>query len=136
MRLSLDCVRDVLLCVEENTGLRNSCHFIDIDPSDSEKSPAGLPTIPPYQLELQEKYSNEMIIYHILYCSKADLLCNVHYITNDMIFIDDLTPSGHDFVANIRNEKNHTWLKEALAKVGSDSIPVAMQLIAKHLFNM
>ena len=32
MRLNMDCVRDILLCVEENTGLRKSCLFVDISP--------------------------------------------------------------------------------------------------------
>ena len=29
MRLDIDCIRDILLCVEENTGLRQHCFFVD-----------------------------------------------------------------------------------------------------------
>lgn len=135
MRLNLDCVRDILLCVEENTGLRQSCCFIDIDPSDPEMDPDGTTTIPDYQINLQSKYDNDMIIYHVKYCTDAGLLSNVRYIENNMLFVDDLTPHGHDFISNIRSEQNHSWLKSALTKVGSDSIPIAMQLIADHIFS-
>lgn len=31
MRLNFDCVRDILLCVEENTDLRHLCVFFDIE---------------------------------------------------------------------------------------------------------
>lgn len=31
MRLNFDCVRDILLCVEENTDLRHLCVFVDIE---------------------------------------------------------------------------------------------------------
>lgn len=29
MKINLDCVRDVMLCVEANTGLHQRCYFID-----------------------------------------------------------------------------------------------------------
>ena len=28
MRINMDCIRDILLCVEENTGLHQACFFI------------------------------------------------------------------------------------------------------------
>lgn len=136
MRLNLDCVRDILLCAEENTGLYKSCYFVDFGPPGHEDFIDDDITVPPYQLDLSKKYSNEELIYHVQYCIDSGLLADSDYITNERIQIEDLSPSGHEFIANIRSEKNFTWLKKTLAKVGSDAIPVAMQLIADHVLGI
>lgn len=136
MRLNLDCVRDILLCVEENTGLYKSCYFVDFGPPGHEDFIDDDIVVPPYQLDLEKKYSNEELIYHVQYCINDGLLSDSDYITNEEIQIEDLSPSGHEFIANIRSDKNFTWLKKTLSKVGSDAIPVAMQLIADHILGI
>ena len=134
MRLNLDCVRDILLCVEDVSGPHRPCMFTDFGSSDSSDYPDV--TIPPYQIALNQKYSNDEFIYHIKYCSDASLVSGFHYYTNELFCIDDLAPLGHEFLANIRSDSNYHWLKNALSKIGSDAIPIAMQLIADHLLGM
>lgn len=63
MRLNLDCVRDILLCIEDNTGYRQLASFVDIDRMESASTALGVspPKIWPYQQALMEKYSNQEI---------------------------------------------------------------------------
>ena len=61
MRLNMECVRDVLLCVEENTGIRKNCCFQDIKPEEyktqralgREAEPLD---VPDYQVRLLDCY--------------------------------------------------------------------------------
>lgn len=49
MRLNFDCVRDILLCVEENTDLRHICIFVDIETYQQSNFFDEQPDIQPYQ---------------------------------------------------------------------------------------
>ena len=44
MRINMDCIRDILLCVEENTGLQQRCFFISYDLAKVQEL-IGLPAI-------------------------------------------------------------------------------------------
>lgn len=129
MKLNLDCVRQILLCVEENTGLRKFCHFID---SGLEKSQTiiGEPPIPPpdYQGKLLKNFDNDELIYHINYCVGAELLCTNAPLGLYQIVITDLTPKGHDFLENIRNDKVWSKVKDAAAEIGVKSVETARQI--------
>lgn len=131
MRLDLDCVRDILLCVEENSGLYKSCCFIESGPPGLEEFHDTDIAVPSYQLDLNKKYSNEALIYHVKYCSEADLITEAQYLTNDMLCVSDLTPKGHEFIANIRNESVWKKVKSAAAKIGVSSIPALLELASK-----
>lgn len=119
MKLNLNCIRDIMLCIEDNTGLRQSCYFIDTGLNEAmefvgdTKQPMG------YQLELLEKYSNDELIYHLQYCIKADLLTVSDLSDSYMILIDDLTPKGHDFLAHIRPETVWEKIKGIAEPIGA-----------------
>lgn len=129
MRLNLDCVRQLLLCVEDNTGLREYCYFID---SGLEKSQIliGESPIPPpdYQSELLKKFDNDELVYHINYCIDAELLSTITPIGSYRIGIADLTPKGHDFLENIRDNKIWSGIKDVAAEVGSKSLESVRQI--------
>lgn len=131
MRLNLDCVRDVLLCVEENTGLYKSCYFVESVPPGCEEFFDIDIHIPSYQVDLGKKYSNEELIYHVNYCIKSDFVSDSGYITNGMIQIEDLTPAGHEFIANIRNDSVWNKVKSAAITVGVQSAPALIELASK-----
>lgn len=135
MRLNIDCIRDILLCVEENTSLRKLCVFVDSELCKAATFACDIQEPANYQLELLEKYDNDTLIYHVFYCIKAGLLSESDHSDSCTIWIEDLTPDGHDFVANIRSRKNHTWLKNAATKIGSESLPVLMQIAAEHVLS-
>lgn len=144
MRLNLDCVRSILLCVEANTSLRKYCRFIDSSLEESEIIIGNEP-IPPadYQVELLKKYANDELIYHINYCIDADLLSSDQPQGLYEIAIIDLTPKGHDFLENIRDNKVWASAKNVAGKVGAKSLEAIIQIssnvvseLIKHQFGL
>lgn len=133
MRLNLDCVRQILLCIEDNTGLRKSCFFID---SGMEKSQTiignALVPFPDYQKSLHKDFSNDELIYHINYYIEANLLSVDSPYNAYQIVIHDLTPKGHEFLENIRDNKIWSGVKDVSAKIGSKSLDT-VSLIASNI---
>lgn len=129
MKLNLDCVRDVLLCVEENTGVRTRCMFVDTARSEAMHS-AGIPTSEPqnYQINLLAKYNIDEIMYHLGYCHDADLIALCEGSSPYIMYVADLTPKGHDFLANIRDSKIWNGVKDVASKVGSKSLGAVTQI--------
>ena len=73
------------------------------------------------QQDLLAKYSNEVLVYHLNYCLKAKLLEGE---SQDFITyrIDDLTPEGHQFMANIRSNAIFEKTKAIGKKLGVESL--------------
>lgn len=129
MKLNLDCVRQILLCVEDNTGLRKSCVFVDSGLEEAERIIGNSPTPPPdYQIELLKKFSNDELIYHINYCVEAELLSTSDSLGSYQTTISDLTPNGHSFLENIRDNKVWSGVKNIATKVGSKSLESVIQI--------
>jgi len=125
MRLDPDCVRDILLCVEENAGLNRMCCFRAHDDKTQEMLEFlgdSRPKILPYQVELEKTYSNEQVMYHLLYCYRANLILCADPFTQHEIVVHDLSPAGHNFLADIRENRNWAKVKHIAGKVGSTSI--------------
>lgn len=109
LKLNPDCFRDILLFVEENTGINSAVVF-----SRSHEHP------------LYEKYPYEELFYHLKQCA------NFGYISSSSsvgyCLVDDLTPQGHIFIADIRNDTNWNKTKEVAKKVGSFSLDALMNI--------
>ena len=130
MQLNWDCIRDVMFCVEEHTDLRNSCTFTDtVSAEDSLRFLGEDPEpVPDYQVELSNKYGLDVLLYHVRYCIRSELLIPAHDNPSYQYEIMDLTPAGHEFLANIRENSNWNHLKSAAAKVGVFSLNSFVQL--------
>lgn len=113
MKLNSDCVRDILLMVEENTDFLNVVEYrksVNIHDNIS-------------------KYTHEEIIYHIKQCEMSGLIDEVLYCNDgDFVTISDLTPKGHEFLANVRQEKIWNGIKSIAKKVGSTSLSALVQI--------
>ena len=122
MRINADCIRDILICVEDNTGIRRYCTLFDTNGVDVKSSDflKLCREVPDYQVPLLEKYCNEAVLYHAAYCIKADLATGK--ITDDRIIISDLTVEGHELVAKIRDPERWTKVKIALTAVHDYSL--------------
>lgn len=118
MKLDLDCIRDILLTVEDNTGYQEYLTY------NSEQE----------EFELLKKYDGDKIMYHILQCKKANLLECYEPDLNSNILIEDLTPYGHKFLADIREDKNWKKVKEISKNVGTTSIE-AIKDIASNVIS-
>ena len=87
MKLNPDCIRGILLTVEEK------CNFDTPWEYDRDT----------FESEYLAEFSHEEIVYHIKQASVSGLIENVHYYDGGAtVLIGDLTPLGHEFLANIR----------------------------------
>jgi len=131
MKLNMDCIRDILLCVEKNTSLRQRCCFMDEEQMEAVCCAMGEDeeAIPRYQEELQERrgYTNEMLFYHVRYCEDAELIRTERNSSTYKIVVSDLTVKGHEFTANIRETKNWKAVKSVLKSAGSMAMEAAIE---------
>lgn len=105
MRLNPDCIRDILFTVEDVVDLDN---FMIYD----EKSC--------YDRLL--KYDTKEVMYHIKQCELSGLLTKVHWFSGDNCAIIDLSPTGHQFLADVRSDMNWNKTKEIAKNIGSTSL--------------
>lgn len=113
MKLNPDCIRDILLTVEANTSFATPMRY------DSNSKYDAL-----------DSYSSEEIFYHIKQCELSGFLTKVTWFLGGGCFIYDLSPLGHEFLANIRSNTNWNKTKEISKKVGSTSLNVLSQIAA------
>lgn len=110
MRLNPDCIRDILLTVEEKT---------------------GFPAIIEYHKDMQvprlDSFSKEEIFYHLSQCKQSNLIHDVKFNHSGCI-IYGLTPSGHRFIEDIRSDTIWTKTKEISKSIGSSSLEVLKQI--------
>lgn len=128
MKLDPDCVRDILLTVEEtctfNTKLQYNYEFCDF------------PRL--------AQYTHDVLLYHIQQADWSDLLVGVHYYdAGRCVTISDLSPEGHDFLANIRNDDNFAKIKSIGKELGVVSLKSIMEIatstvlmLIKNYFNL
>ena len=112
MKLDLDCIRDVLLTVEENTGYNKYMHINDMS----------------NKYELLNKYDGDKVMYHIIQSEKQKLIEVENRDLSGNIWIGDLTPSGHKFIADIRDDNNWNKIKKTAQDVGSTSLDAIKQI--------
>ena len=130
MRLNPDCIRAVLMCVESSTNPRGNFLFIFSDPTGFMDGP----TIDDPSISINSRpelagFTEDEVRYHIKQASDAGLLVlNTSYIS-DTCLIEDLTPLGHDFLANIKKDSNWKKIKSiALDKAGTLSLSVLIEI--------
>lgn len=115
MKLNPDCIRDILLVIENTTTYHDSWDW-DFDNFDE---------------PLLNNYSHEEILYHILQCKKAGLVDGCEfYFGADAGTVCDLSPYGHQFLANIRSESVWNKTKDIAQNIGSNSLDVLKQISA------
>lgn len=112
MKLNPDCVRDILLAVESLPDVK---HFFLFD-SESIS-------------ELFPRYSHEEVMYHLRQCELNDFLLHPSHDSNyETYTVYDLTPKGHQFLANIRENKIWNGVKSIAGKIGSTSLDSIVQI--------
>lgn len=109
MRLNPNCIRDVLLAVEAHSDFSTQAEYKIEDPFPELSS-----------------YTHSEILYHIRQCEESGLIQEVHYYDGGKhTDISDLTPAGHEFLANIRNDS--VW-KKVISKGSGASLNILMEL--------
>lgn len=119
MKLNPECIRDILLTVEENTSFSQLMEY---------------PFNNAYTRLLV--YNEEEVLYHIKQCQLSGLLTKVNWYLEGGCLIHDLSPIGHEFLVNIRNDNNWKKTKEISKDIGSASLDVLKQIAAKVISNL
>ena len=116
MKLNPDCLRDILLVIEESTSYT--------DDVDSDKFALN---------SKMDKYSYEEVFYHVRQADLSNLLYKTTFFKGGFI-IQDLSPEGHKFLNDIRNDNNWTKTKEVAKKTGSLSLD-ALKIISANIIS-
>lgn len=117
MKLNPDCIRGILLTVEEK------CDFDT--PWEYKRNN--------FESEHLAEYSHAEIIYHIKQAENSALIENVHYYDGGAdVIICDLTPAGHEFLANTRTES--LW-KKVTVKAAGASLPILLEIAKETAMN-
>ena len=114
MKLNPDCVRDILLTVEETS---NFGDIMSYDTSD--------------EYPLLAKYTYDEFLYHVNQCKENGyfLTCKISS-DGSIVMIGNLSPKAHDFLTNIRHNNIWNIVKDVSAKVGSNSLSAVAQIAA------
>lgn len=83
MRIDNECVRDILLTIEEHSTFENPCYMMGYKK----------------RFPLLEKYDGDKLSYHLRYARMKNLIFTPKGKQNDSV---DLTPEGHDYLNSIR----------------------------------
>lgn len=127
MKLNYDCVRDVLLALEENL-------TIEVD-EDGCYSFNTLFSEEICELDSLSKYSKQDIIYAIIKLYEAGYI-NASTMSADELtdcIISDITYDGHEFLQSIKSDPVWDKVKRVADKVGSISIPIISSIASQVL---
>lgn len=116
MQLNPDCIRDLLIVIEDNTNYKIGVTY----PSE-------------HFSHLLNKYSDMMLRYHLIQLSKANRIEPIKIDDLERLTITDLTPMGHEFLANIRSDTVWNKTKPILKILGTHSISIINQVAGNVL---
>ena len=136
MQLNPDLIRDILLKAELGSFkiLKNDDDDVNFFKLLKDKN-----TLKQFEEEKEKyqkpeeflSYSNREIEYHTFFLKEAELIVIKKNSINVTLEISDLTVAGHNFVSNIRNDKNWNKIKEISNNVGSTSIDTLIEISEK-----
>lgn len=116
MRLNYDCIRDILIAIEETTTFDKGFEFY----GNSHNSHLS-------------KYQPEEILYHIKQLNFAGLLHDCKFMYDEDVIINDLSWEGHEFLNNIRNQDTWNKTKNLAKELGINSLKALSQISAKYV---
>lgn len=118
MRLNPDCIRDLLLSIEE-VSTSNSLLTSDQLSNSSYIS----------------KYSQSEILYHLHQLELAGyIITPPKQMFEDMFLVNDLSPLGHEFLSDIRQDTNWNKIKSISKEVGTETLS-SIKTIAENVIS-
>ena len=141
MQLNPDLIRDILLKAELGSFkiLKNNDNDVNFFKLLKDKN-----TLKQFEEEKEKyqkpeeflSYSNREIEYHTLFLKEAELIVIEKNSITVTLEISDLTVAGHNFISNIRNDKNWNKIKEISNNVGSTSINTLIEISEKLILKL
>lgn len=114
MKLNPDCIRDILLECEEKCTALHGVKFCWND----DFTRGG------------RTYSGEETLYHLRQCELAGYFVRTSKDLDRNFFVLDLSPTAHEFLANIRNQENWEKTKKVASNIGSASLSAISSIAA------
>lgn len=132
MKLNPDCIRDILLTVEEYASPAN--HLTIDDPT----TPLNIALQNPCDIKYErlKGYTFEEIKYHIRQCNESGLLINFKTYINGTLSIDDLSPDGHQLLSDIRSDTVWNKTKSICVEFGDISLKTLKEIVVKVVADM
>lgn len=125
MELNPKCVRDVMLAIEELTGLTDSLTA----------KPVSLNDLCTY--EFLQKYSDKEIFYTLLKLNEGDYIHLDYSYASSALYkcdIKDLTMQGHEYLETIRSNKAFDYVLDKINEIGGGAtIEIIKALALKFL---
>lgn len=118
MKLNPDCVRDILLAVEEGCDIGRGV------------------SIPGPNYSRLQPYNESEVLYHVRQCDLSGFLYQAKTDLLGTYTIRDLTPAGHEFLANIRKDTIWSGVKDVAGKVGATSLNAIVQIASNVVAQM
>lgn len=113
MKLNPDCVRDILLTVESIPSMNYTYRF------NEESIKSDLPN-----------YSTEEVLYHVRQCDLSNFLYKTKFTLEREYLVTDLSPLGHQFLADIRSDNVWEKTKSVAEKIGAYSLDTLTKIAA------
>ncbi|WP_276789736.1 DUF2513 domain-containing protein [Veillonella magna] len=135
MKINFELIRDLLLAIEAHSTPYRNLPFFDTSEKAAEIRNAidePCPVLLDYQIELEKNYPNENIIYHLRYCVEANLI-RIKLSNGVVIYVDDLTVQGHQYVALVRKTSYWAKIKHYIADIGEPLTIQSILLAGDHL---
>ena len=118
MKLNPDCVRDILLAVEEGCDIGRGV------------------SIPGPNYSRLQPYNESEVLYHVRQCDLSGFLYQAKTDLLGTYTIRDLTPAGHEFLAHIRKDTIWSGVKDVAGKVGATSLNAIVQIASNVVAQM
>lgn len=134
MKINFELIRDLLLAIEAHSTPHRNLPFFDTSELANEIRNAldePSPVLLDYQIDLDKKYPNENIIYHLNYCIE-DNLVRTHLKNGIAIYVEDLTVQGHQYVALVRDTSFWTKIKRYISDIGQPLTTQSVLLAGDH----
>lgn len=111
MKLNPDLIRDILLIVEATATLDNTV----------ESS---------FLLQKLNQYDEDAVRYHVNQAELSDMFTKVYHYWGNDFEIEDLSPDGHKFVNEVRNDTSWTKTKDIASSIGNFSFDALKSIAA------
>ncbi|MGI1827812.1 DUF2513 domain-containing protein [Ligilactobacillus salivarius] len=118
MKLNPDCIRDILLAVEDTSSYGKIISSFEL-----------------YKSTSLSNYSENEILYHVRQLAWSKMLEQTDFYLDNSFSILDLSPQGHEFLNNIRSDDNWNKTKEFSTKIGSLAVST-LQSVASSIISI
>ncbi|MDE7194635.1 MAG: DUF2513 domain-containing protein [Oscillospiraceae bacterium] len=118
MKLNPDCIRDILLSIEEITDIQTPFYFSSETAVTKKDTPS----------EHIAKYGKRELEYHLVQCNENGLLGEMKKNVLGTYTVKSLSPKGHDFLQSIRDNSAWGKIKEFLISSGKSSLAALFQI--------